>query len=168
MRIPNQISLCQFQIEKFKINLANFGVESLVKYFILELFPFDSWLEFVVEPKIPYASSERYFLVQCQLFDRFLLKYNGAKIPSSLVILYFEFLMLGTGFFQLILIFDVISFSKEPSQKHFCESSLIPKFPLCPKSSLCSSPFNGSFQSCKSFFEIYVGFELVDVRQNGI
>jgi hypothetical protein len=29
-------------------------------------------------------------------------------------------------------------------------------------------PFNGIFQSSKIFSQIFVGFELVDVRQNGI
>ncbi len=168
MWIPHQINPCQFQIEKFKIDTMNFGVESLIKFSKPKLFLVNCWLEFVVESKNPYVLSKRCFLMECQLFGQFLPKSNGPKILFSRVVLYSDFPMPTTEFFQLIPIFYVISFSEKPYRKHFCESSLFSEFPFYSKSSLCSSPFNGSFQSSKRFSQISVRFELVNVCQNGI
>jgi len=150
VRIPYWISSCQFQIKKFKIDPTNFGVESLVRFSKPKLFLANSRLEFFVEPKILYASSKRCFSMECQLFGRSLPKSDGPKIPFGLIVVYSNFPMLTIGFFQFTPIFDVVSFSKEPYQKHFCESSLLfefpffSKIPFCSKSSLCSSPFDGS------------------------
>ncbi len=102
----------------------------------------------------------------CQLFGWFLPKFDGPKIPSSLIGVYSNFPMPTTRFFQFIPIFDVVSFSKEPYQKHFCESSLFfefsffSEFPFCSKSSLHSSPFDGSLQSFGSFSQISLGLKL--------
>jgi len=44
-------------------------VDLSIGYSNLELFLANFRLEFVIEPKIPFASLEKCLLVECQLFD---------------------------------------------------------------------------------------------------
>ncbi len=135
---------------------VNFGVESFVGYSKPKLFMASSNLEFVVEPKFPTILSKRCHLVEFQLFYWFLSEINGMKIIFGLVVLYFGLLMPTTNFFSWLCFWRSLIFGKT-----FLKIFLWVLFVL-------SSPFDGNFQSFGSFLRISIGFELVDVRQNGI
>ncbi len=110
-------------------------VESFVEYSNPKLFLVDSKLEFVAKPKFPNALLERCLLVEFQIFIWFLPKFDGPKIVSNLVVSYFDFLMLATKCFWLIMVFNVAWFLAKPFWKSFCESSLCSLAPLMVASS---------------------------------
>ncbi len=124
------------------------GVQFLpiLKHSIIQSLLADSRLEFVTEPKFIITSLETCHLMECQLFSLFLPKSDGLKMFFGLVVLYFDFLMSSTRFFQLTLVFSVVQFLVKPYQKSFCESSLFFEFSLCspPPPMVASNPL-GAF-----------------------
>jgi hypothetical protein len=83
-------------------------VDLSIGYSNLELFLANFRLEFVIEPKIPFASLEKCLLVECQLFDQSLPKFDGLKMPFGSVVIYSSFSMLATNFFWLTPVFNVV------------------------------------------------------------
>ncbi len=66
-------------------------VDLSIGYFRPKLFLTNFRLEFVAKPKIPFGLLERYLLVESQLFNQSLLKFDRLKMPFGLVVLYSNF-----------------------------------------------------------------------------